>query len=63
MAWLAVDKNGTECLFKYLPIRGSLSEEWFSSIYPILSDIVLSPGSIKALIGKDLTWKDEPVEI
>jgi hypothetical protein len=63
MAWLAVDKDGTECLFKYLPSRGSISEEWFASIDTIQSNIVLVHGSIKALIGKDLTWKDEPVEI
>jgi len=66
MAWLAVDKDGSEHIFGYLPekdmdvwalpeIKG---ESWcFTYHYVLLPD-----GTIKHLIGRNLTWDDEPVE-
>jgi hypothetical protein len=63
MAWLSVDKDGTEHLFIYKPKRGCGSDEWFATINPISPNINLIPNSIKYLIGRKLKWEDEPVEI
>ena len=58
MAWLAVDKYGIETIYEAKPYR------MYNSIWnPALRCIYLPPGSIKKLIGKELTWSDEPVEI
>jgi RAB protein geranylgeranyltransferase component A len=66
MAWLAVDKDGKEGIYTIKPIRGTNilnnKETW---LLPRLSalHIILPKGSIKRLIGKDLTWYDKPVRI
>jgi hypothetical protein len=56
MAWLA--KDACEMIFDYCPERGAIfwAEERNDGIE-------LPEGSIKKLIGRDLTWNDEPVEI
>lgn len=60
MAWLAVDSDGSEFQYGYKPIRlndigvwEAVNSEWDS----------LPSGSIEKLIGKKLTWEDDPVEI
>lgn len=62
MAWVAVDRNGTERIFSdYVkPKRGYYTEylgQWIGI------GIIVPKGSIKKLIGRDLTWGDEPVEL
>lgn len=57
MAWLAVDKHGTECIFGFKPSRSQFGT------WRIGPHIILPEGSIKKLIGRELTWEDEPVEI
>lgn len=56
--WLAVNKNGNEVVFKNKPIR------WWRSVWIVdegADDVIEMPtGTIKKLIGKELTWKDEP---
>lgn len=69
MAWLAVDKNGKEYLYINKPERYTHYnvfnpneidfEIWASGGY----NLKLNKGSIKELIGRELTWEDEPVEI
>lgn len=61
MNYLATDKDkGVECLFiNGRPIRDIENEHWVSKG----GYIILPKGSIKKLIGHDLTWEDEPVEI
>lgn len=59
MAWVAVDKDGTESIFEYAPI-GRYKNYWDS--YGD-RDVVLPKGSIEKLIGRKLTWDDEPVEL
>jgi hypothetical protein len=74
MAYLAVNKKGIEVIFHHLPkreegnwidtytyneIRGLTSCAWGAWDY----SISLPKGSIEKLIGKKLTWKDEPVKI
>ena len=79
MAYLAVDKNGDEAIFDSYPERDSsdldemykqgydyntlLRENMLSVWSGAENAIELPKGSIKKLIGKELTWNDEPIEI
>ena len=61
MAWLAVDKNGDESIYDAEPDKKELFGIWKcieDSYY-----IYLPKGSIKKLIGRELTWEDDPVEL
>ena len=59
MAWVAVDKDGTEAIFERKPQR-TIIDSW----EPTERDwIILEDGSIEKLLGYKLTWEDEPVEI
>ncbi|MEI6692055.1 MAG: hypothetical protein WCL43_04985 [Chlorobium sp.] len=77
MPWLAVSKNGQECICsdrlsrkdasEFL-IPGFLNERenhmhgyWYSRDGGEI--IILPKGSIRKLIGRDLTWNDEPVKL
>lgn len=73
MAWLAVDKNNDEHIYNHKPSRIKQIGTWCSD-YSVENDegsfddiedefIKLPTGSIEKLIGKQLTWEDEPVEI
>lgn len=62
MAWLAVDKDGTECICSTEPYRDWVNFMWcIENIFDSYA-IRLPKGSIKKLIGRELTWEDEPVE-
>lgn len=66
MAWVAVDYNGDEYIYDNKPEKsGYLTYNPPEDIYGefIGSMIELTKGTIKKLIGRDLTWEDEPVEI
>lgn len=98
MAWLAVDKDGTEIISNYILKRNidianlnfiericSINEEreykngiqkWIPFIsateyHEIAGNggikmdkpIAIPNGTIKKLIGRSLTWEDEPVEL
>lgn len=60
MAWVAVDKNGTENIFQFHPRRSNNS---FTPLYSYSMFLTLPRGSIKKLTGRDLTWNDEPIEL
>ena len=87
MAWLTVDKNGIEAVFRRKPKRIKTTNKWDDAVekfvcegrwypsndgyeyhngYGSLQTIkqttksILPNGSIKKLIGKNLTWADEP---
>lgn len=60
MAWVAVDSNGTENIYQFRPKR---SNDKFIPLYPYSMSLTLPKGSIKKLIGRDLDWNDEPVEL
>lgn len=67
-AWLAVDKDGKECIYAdKKPLRGKDNlgpESWdYLSDYAFYDFVELPKGSIKKLIGRDLSWSDEPVEL
>lgn len=64
MAWLAVNGDGSERIFADKPYRNEdprfglqWNGGWLSSY------ISLPKGSIKKLIGRELTWSDEPFEL
>lgn len=61
MPYLAVDKIGIEVIFQDKPSR--VANTWCVDGFGIEDRVYLSDGTIKKLIGKDLTWSDEPVEI
>lgn len=76
MAWVAVHKNGKEGIFANKPYRVDLNKKlnklWEPKIWSDEdvskygnedSEIELPKGSIKKLIGRDLDWNDEPVEL
>lgn len=69
MAWVATEKDGTECIFENKPYKND--EEWEDADYVFHggmyyekhSKIRLPNGTIKKLIGRDLTWEDNTVEL
>lgn len=68
MAWVAVDKNEKEHVYQSLPIRliddEPFGNQWMLSSTSLVTHWVELPkGSIEKLIGKKLTWEDEPVEL
>lgn len=73
MAFLVVNPNGKEIVFQRKPTRRDevINKKRVTTWYPF-SDIqdgapnffvVLPPGSIKKLIGREITWENEPIEI
>lgn len=65
MAWLAVDNSGDECIFQSKPHRSKGYKTWDIDYWATYeTDIIELPkGSIKKLIGRELTWDDEPVKL
>lgn len=53
MAWVAVDKDGGEYIYENTPQR--LDDCWYIP-YSLEFGVLLPKGSIKKLIGRDLTW-------
>lgn len=60
MAWLTVDKDGTENIFQFRPKK---TEKFYTPLYTYSMWLTIPKGSIKKLIGHELTWEDEPVKI
>lgn len=60
MAWVAVDKDGRECIYQFCPKRGNNE---FKPLCAYSMWMVLPKGSIKKLIGRDLIWEDNPIEL
>ena len=58
MAFVAVDDDGSEWIYKHKPFRYDNQGVWSS-----VPSVRLPSGSIRKLIGRELTWKDEPVEL
>ena len=57
MAWVAVDEDGSEWVYYKKPFRNKDNCKFdLESGY-----VELPQGSIKKLIGRQLTWDDEPV--
>lgn len=64
MAWLAVNEDGREFIFQSEPDRfwDERLKEW-NRTDVCNPSINLPKGSIAKLIGRALTWEDEPVEL
>lgn len=60
MAWVCVNSFGTELIFETEPHKAVYS--WRDD-YGSCKCIEIPQGSIKKLIGTELTWNDEPVEL
>ena len=60
MSWLVVDELGERILSRK-PMRDSEHKVWKSDDFTHW--VYLPEGSIEKLIGRELTWNDEPVEI
>lgn len=60
MAWLAIDKDGSEYIYDQKPAKAGTY--WYS-YYSSDHNMSLPKGSIEKLIGIKLTWEDDPVEI
>ena len=56
MAWVAVDFDGAERVYRVQPFRRKTRFKTNSEC------VELPKGSIEKLIGKELSWKDAPVE-
>lgn len=56
--WAAVDENRKEHIYEFKPYRSSI--EWMPNRGGYME---VEQGTIKRLIGRELTWNDEPVEI
>jgi hypothetical protein len=62
MAWLAVDKDGREFIHEECPGKDDDAGQYVD--YSYYGGYVLLPyGTIEKLIGRKLTWEDEPVEL
>lgn len=65
MAWVAVNWNGDEYIYEAMPER--FYHRWLPAICEyqdrVYEYIELPKGSIKKLIGRELSWNDEPVEL
>lgn len=66
MAWLAVDEDGTETVYRDKPVK--FQKPHYNGIWsPEDCDhefyVELPKGTIERLIGKVLTFNDEPVEL
>lgn len=63
MAWLAVYKDGTECICNTESYRDWVDFKWYIENLQESNAVELPKGYIKKLIGKGLSWEDEPVEL
>lgn len=57
MAYVAVDKDESEWIHDEYPEREIYDDYWISNG----DSVELPKGTIKKLIGRTLTWNDEPV--
>lgn len=66
MAWVAVNKDGREIIYEEKPNR-AYDCVWLAvhveEIGRGTDFVVLPRGSIKKLIGRELSFTDEPVEL
>lgn len=65
MAWVAVNRYGDEYIFEAFPER--LNCVWAPTFCEyenrVYDYVELPKESIKKLIGRELSWNDEPVEL
>ena len=64
MVYLAVNKDGSEVVSntRIKRFKDYWVDEFFEHEFDTIDVVFLPKGSIKKLIGKELTWEDNPVE-
>lgn len=62
MALVAVTKQGREFISMCKPTRVTYEDNYYGW-KDTFTEIYLCSGSIKKLIGRELTWNDEAVEL
>lgn len=64
MAWLCVNGNGKEFIFEVKPKRSIKGQYWeLRGCYSNYSFIHLKKGTIEKIVGRKITWIDNPVRI
>ena len=63
MAWLVVDKDGTECICSTKPYQDWEDFKWCIENLRESNAVELPKGSIKKFIDRELSWEDEPIEL
>ena len=64
MAWVAVDFDGKEYIYASEPTRSEEYRCWQVDSWKTSLDIVELPkGSIQKLIGRELSWYNDAVEL
>lgn len=63
MAWVCVDLEGNEFISSIKPEKNYGSIAISVNKFPFRELIHIQKGSIKKLIGIELSWNDEPVEL
>lgn len=61
MAWVAVDKYNDAYIFSIKPTRDEANEIW--NVKKPYMLVAIPRKYVKKLIGRDLTWKDDPVQL
>lgn len=62
MAWVAVTKHGREFISMCKPTRVTDEDDYYGWKDTFV-EVSLYSGSIKKLIGRELSFTDEPVEL
>ena len=64
MVYLAVNKDGSEVVSntRIKRFKNYWVDEFFEHEFDTIDVVFLPKGSIKKLIGRELTWEDNPVE-
>lgn len=63
MAYLCVDRSG-EYIANNEPLRAFFEWHGWEDVYGDRCTLISVPkGTIKKLIGKEMTWEDEPIEL
>lgn len=68
MAWLCKDLDGAEWISTTMPVRDEDSPTWMclsesNSGCDEWDGIELPEGTIKKILGRDITWYDEPINM
>ena len=61
--YMAVNADGAEYILNFKPIRGSYKWAYIDKASCMEECVLLPKGSIEKLMGKKITWKDEPIVI
>lgn len=65
--WVAVNKDGSEVCFNEEPYNDRYEEytDWYAENKrgDLLDRVIMPKGTIKKMIGLDMDWQDEPIEI